>query len=247
MRGLFLLLSLSIVLISSAYTSHLNAADLFNPRGSIKDAPITYRPYTWQGVYFGLHAGYAVGDTTTENLPGSGNGNGFDDGNAATKLELDPEGFAGGIQVGYNKQTGRVVLGIEGEAGYFDLDDRKFGENFADVEYGFYGILTGKLGYAFNKYLFYFKGGVAIADIESQAADVSGGVAVASDSTKSDEVHLGYAVGGGVEYALSSIWSVKAEYLFLDFDDETSTNADGDVFKHEHDLHTIKIGVNHRF
>jgi outer membrane immunogenic protein len=36
---------------------------------------------------------------------------------------------------------------------------------------------------------------------------------------------LGYAIGGGWEYALDNKWSVKAEYLYLGFDNNITTTG----------------------
>ncbi|NJM35272.1 MAG: porin family protein [Rhodomicrobium sp.] len=62
-----------------------------------------------------------------------------------------------------------------------------------------------------------------------------------------DETLSGYAIGGGVEYALSSNWTMKAEYLYMNFGEENTSNDDDDTFKHETDLHTVKFGVNYKF
>jgi opacity protein-like surface antigen len=38
---------------------------------------------------------------------------------------------------------------------------------------------------------------------------------------------------------------MKVEYLYMDFDDDRSGNLDGDVFQHENDIHTLKVGLNY--
>ena len=42
-----------------------------------------------------------------------------------------------------------------------------------------------------------------------------------------DQDHLGWAAGGGFEYALNNRWSIKAEYLYLDLGSENYTFALG--------------------
>ena len=46
-----------------------------------------------------------------------------------------------------------------------------------------------------------------------------------SDASSSQTV--GWTAGGGIEYAFSNSWSVKAEYLYLDFGDVTASAGGG--------------------
>jgi outer membrane immunogenic protein len=110
-------------------------------------------------------------------------------------------------------------------------------------------VLAARLGYAVDRSLFYVKAGWALASVETDAGDLIDGSSNrdATDRTKLDETLSGYAIGGGVEYALSQNWTVKAEYLYMNFGDESSSNTDGDKFEHEIDLHTAKVGVNYKF
>ncbi|MEM7620164.1 MAG: outer membrane beta-barrel protein [Pseudomonadota bacterium] len=245
LKFIFIILAV-IVVISDAHISR--AADLYDPypRRAYTDQPADNFSYPWTGLYLGVHGGYAFGDSTSENKTAQGNGDGFDDG-AATSLSLDPEGFSGGFQIGYNLQDNNLVLGFETEAGYMAADDKTLAENFADTSYRYYGVVAGRLGYAADKYLIYFKGGLALADIETEASDVEAGVIDASDFTRSDDVRVGYAIGAGLEHAFEQVWTFKVEYLFMDFEDDDSTNTDGDVFTHQHEIHSVKFGINHRF
>jgi len=105
--------------------------------------------------------------------------------------------------------------------------------------------LRGRLGYAVDKWLFYATGGVAWANVEETAWDgcsvnasglggavVSPGcgasivgpfpaaaVATAAGvpSIHDRQTMVGYAVGGGVEYALGYGWSIKSEYIYINF------------------------------
>ena len=60
-------------------------------------------------------------------------------------------------------------------------------------------------------------------------------------------MQIGWTIGGGLEHALTADVSIKAEYLYMDFGSDTSLSSDGDIYKHEHELHTIKAGLNFRF
>jgi len=75
-------------------------------------------------------------------------------------------------------------------------------------------------------------------------------------STKSNKA--GFALGGGVEYALPYAWaedlSIKVEYLYLGINrTQTATGVDtlnGDTYtstSHISGIHTAKVGVNLKF
>ena len=103
-----------------------------------------------------------------------------------------------------------------------------------------------RLGYTDSRWLLYTKGGLAFANITNQAGAISGGVEDPTDKTVKDETQLGWTIGGGMEYAFRPDWSMKIEYLYMDFGDDNSTNADGDLFIHDNSLHTVKVGLNYR-
>ena len=105
--------------------------------------------------------------------------------------------------------------------------------------------LRGRLGYAVDKWMFYATGGVAWARVEATAWDgcsvtasgVGGAVvspgcgasivgpfpaaAVATaagvPSIHDKQTMVGYAVGAGAEYALGYGWSIKSEYIYINF------------------------------
>lgn len=229
-----------------AMTATAFSADIYQGQtGGLKDDTSESVSAPWAGLYLGGNLGYAWGNTDVS----SSNG-GFDEDSASIGHKTD--GVLAGAQAGYNVQRGSFVIGVEGEIGYLGASgDKKVIEspdNFGDSELSAYGALAARLGIATDRALYYVKGGVALARAESAAGDLIDGSADVDpvDATKLDETLAGYAVGGGVEYALSSNWSVKGEYLYMNFGDETSTNAEGDSFTHEIDLHTAKVGVNYK-
>jgi outer membrane immunogenic protein len=69
------------------------------------------------------------------------------------------------------------------------------------------------------------------------------------------ETKVGWAAGGGLEYALSRNWSVKGEYLYIDLGKVSST-ADSDTAPgfgltvnsaSRATLHTVRAGLNYKF
>ena len=56
----------------------------------------------------------------------------------------------------------------------------------------------------------------------------------------------GYAIGGGLEYAFSGAWSVRAEYLYVDLG---SFNAGPAPFTNNvsFNANLVRAGINYRF
>ena len=224
-----------------------NAADLGDHNRSYKDYgdPIVVPPdyFSWTGFYLGAHLGYGWGSSSSVNLPGAGNGNAFD---GADGIDIEPDGWLGGVTLGYNWQTDAFVFGVESDLGYLGAgDSRRTAIAFGTADYGGYGTLAARLGYADDRWMFYAKGGFAFADIENRAGAAFGGVTEPLDATRLREIKAGWALGAGVEFAFRPDVSMKLEYLYMDFEDDRSGNLDGDVFRHENDIHTLKVGLNY--
>ena len=75
--------------------------------------------------------------------------------------------------------------------------------------------MTGRIGYAWDRWLPYITGGVAYGDVKMTAG-------AAGSETKSK---LGWTAGAGVEYAFMGAWSAKLEYLYVDLGKVTCTAA----------------------
>ena len=60
-------------------------------------------PFNWSGVYFGAQGGYGWGSTSQSFANGAPSGN------------SDPQGWLGGVYLGFNWQVNNVVLGLEGD------------------------------------------------------------------------------------------------------------------------------------
>ncbi len=129
----------------------------------------------------------------------------------------DVDGFLGGLQIGYNWQLSpNIVFGIEADITGTDMNGTPAGFPF-HIDYT--GTLRGRLGYAFDRTMIYGTGGLAYARV--------GSLGIHDSDT-------GYAIGAGVEWAVSNAWSMKAEYMYHDI-------ANGFEFS------TIKVGLNYRF
>jgi outer membrane immunogenic protein len=140
-----------------------------------------------------------------------------------------PNGEIGGLHVGYNYQISQFVVGLEG-----DVDGLSFSNSVNNPATGFFastripveGSIRGRVGYAWDRALFFVTGGAAFADIQHQYA-LAG---VFSPSGTFDKTRVGYTFGGGVEYALSNNWSVRGEYRYANFGGSSDSYVFGPGF-----------------
>ena len=216
---------------------------------AIADEGASQSTHNWRGYYAGGFMGNSVSTSSKSlyctagrtgipcNSPGfSGNllGGGV--------YSSDPHGqsFIGGAQVGHNWQVEHPqgykwlpnVLGAEAEYGRLDYQEGSFDwitqspatPDMQNVAYKLtlknYGFIGGRIGYAVDRALIYFKGGAVITDMKTRLC--SGADRNCQDGNPSvDDTSssLGYALGGGIEYALpwgdADKWSIKAEYLMM--------------------------------
>ena len=115
------------------------------------------------------------------------------------------------------------------------------------IEY--FGTVRGRIGYALGRTLVYGTGGLAYAGVQTNLKIAS--TAGYTNSLNADSIEIGYAAGGGVEYAFTPSWSLKGEYQFIDLGDETiagvRSTGGTDSMKTDNNFHTVRLGVNYRF
>jgi len=208
------------------------------------------------------------------------------EGQHSWNVSLDSS-FLGGGTLGCNWQPlgTAFVLGIEGEGGYLKLQGSAFDPlisavlpvaavrgtpdvlGSAKIGNG-YGMITGRLGYAWGPALIYVKGGAAFVSVQASILDqcntVPAGCGNWLIATSGSQTRTTGTVGGGLEWALPyqwRNWSIKAEYMFIGLGHDTLTTCGtaispagtpvgGGQFCFNHDfsgIHTAKIGLNYRF
>ena len=225
----------------------LMAALALIPFSAIAEEGASQSTYNWRGFYAG---GFMGGTISTQgnallcaggmrdvkcNAPGS---NVFDVGNYY--LSDASQSVTGGIQIGYNWQVERSegykwlpnVWGLEAEYGRLDyqegsldgivqVDAAPDGNNIAyELTLKNYGFIGGRIGYAVDRALIYFKGGAVITDMKTRfCSGADRNCQDGNPSVDDTSSSLGYALGGGIEYALpwgdADKWSIKAEYLMM--------------------------------
>jgi outer membrane immunogenic protein len=235
-------------------------------------APPPPPAYTWSGCYVGASAGTSYGTSqhianagSTFNNPALRAGNLIPAGTNITD-SFNLSGFIGGFQGGCNWQWGMWVFGFEGDGSA----NNKAGQAFetALVPVGGAGranwisetqerwLVTARAklgltgwGWFGDKTLVYVTGGGAWAKI-----DASEWLVTSPQSTGHQESNTrsGWTVGAGLEYALGYGWSVKSEYLYVQFDDYTTFTtgpfAVGNVSPRTVKLndHIFRAGMNYK-
>jgi outer membrane immunogenic protein len=222
---------LTAALLASVATSAF-AADLPS-RKAPPPSPVYYAPpFSWTGFYVGVNGGYGWGDVNGNSSLARGSVFGAPNG-----------GLVGGT-VGYNYQIGQFVLGAEGTLDWADLNkSRTFADGSTNnIKVNSVANILARLGFAYDRTLFYVAGGYAGADVHAGAFnDVVNGTFAGNSSWQS-----GYAIGGGVEYAITNNISVKGEYIFSQLASKTYYGAP-DTVKAGLDISTAKLGVNYKF
>jgi outer membrane immunogenic protein len=211
MKKLLLASIASIALVALGAGSSALAADMAVRAPIIPPAPV----FSWTGFYVGVQIGgaWAHDNASIENpgIPVA----------IFLPFTVDMDGVIGGGHIGYNWQVGQWVFGVEGS-----VDAANLKKSFvvgvcplfcgnATTETDIQGSFRGRIGVAFDRALFYATGGVAIANITNtyDTTQFGGGFASIEDT------HVGWTVGGGIAYAVTNNWSVRAEYRYSDFGD----------------------------
>jgi outer membrane immunogenic protein len=287
MRGIKLS---TVVLWTLAVAGSASAADLRLPMRAPPLAPA----FSWTGCYLGGYVGGAWSDrdATFSDLGNSafraysgGITAGRVEGSHSYNVGLD-NSFIGGGTIGCNWQPmgSPFVLGIEGEAGYMKLEGSAFDplissslpvsslrgtpDVLGSAKVGdWYGMITGRLGYAWGRTLIYVKGGAAFVPVRASVLDQCNTPATGcgnwliSTSASTNTVTTA-TLGGGIEWAFADNWSIKGEYMFIGLGDHHSLSSCGSAiapagnvvgggpfcFNHEFGgIHTAKVGLNYRF
>lgn len=210
-----------VPIVAAAFVSFAGpafAADL----ASQKDAPVYVPPppvFSWTGFFVGADAGGAWGDhdATIAASPIA----------AAQAINTRLSGVIGGGFAGYNYQINQFVIGVQGDIQGLGSSGSTFSattDTTLRVESDWIGAINGRLGFAYDRTLFYALGGVAFAH---GATTVTAGPAltallgqtgVAVTPVNISHDFTGYDIGGGVEYAITSNWAARIEYRYSDFD-----------------------------
>lgn len=242
-------------------------------------APISPPPvaaYSWAGWYIGGNVGGAWGHSSAQTStifsptgyfattsPGAIA--------AAGSRSIDPSGATAGAQLGYNWQFGATVFGFETDFGYFGNRRSSIGNGIypccaptgftvsSAVKTDWLFTARPRLGFTADNWLFYVTGGLAVTELKANFT-FTDTFATASESGSVSRTRAGWTAGAGIEWGVAGPWSVKLEYLHLDFGNLSGSSANltaftpaiafpTNVFTHSVDLRSdlVRVGFNYRF
>jgi outer membrane immunogenic protein len=204
---------------------------------------------SWQGFYVGLTAGFARSKATIDaselaiagiTSPSSISG-------------LSTNGASIGFGGGFNWQAGMLVFGVEGDWSRLTLrNDIPFsgtivpfgavsGTLAADLDW--VATARARAGISIGQTLVYGTAGLAVAGVSGEVV-IFGAPAAFSDTAWLP----GWVIGGGIEYALSPVWTIKGEFMRLHVGSGPLSSSAGAVpLSSSIDVYNVRAGLNYKF
>jgi outer membrane immunogenic protein len=194
-------------------------------------------PVSWTGLYFGINAGWhnlrgEISNSGTDTGP-AGLGSALALGGIPASMDLDSKGFIGGLQLGYNWQSGSVVLGLEADIQWVEGRDSVSVTTdtpelvpittTASHQLDWLSTVRARVGFLVAPELMvYGTGGLAIGDIKTTVSGFAPTGSPPLSSSGSSSTDVGWTAGGGAEFALFRDVSLKGEYLYYDLGETSS-------------------------
>jgi outer membrane immunogenic protein len=230
-----------------ATTAMASAADM-----AVKARPIAPPVvWSWTGFYIGGHVGAGWGNTESDitglaapvavafNIPLS---------------QTSGSGFLGGVQAGYNWQSGPIVFGVQADISGADINGRSpcLVILRCETQTDWLATVTGRLGaVVLDRGLVYAKGGAAW---QNSTHSASLPLVPAVGVIASQEItHFGWTIGLGTEWMITPNWTAFIEYDYMQFDRENHRfplrQAPAVVFNVDlkNTMSVAKVGVNYKF
>ncbi len=200
-------------------------------------------PFSWTGFYVGGSAGFISNNSTGDD--GGLGGDGMI--NSPATYQIGGVGGLFGVNVGYNYQFApNWVLGIEADIAGSTLSNYGYQDIYGSEVYSklsSLGTVRGRFGYAFDRLLVYATGGLAFGNVHNRASyQQETGYTVDESKWKT-----GWTVGGGLEYALTNNWTVRAEGLYVDLGSSSFISPSGCSFGFKNSYALGRLGVNYKF
>jgi outer membrane immunogenic protein len=212
----------------------VRAADLpAAPPAYKAPGPVVVPLNTWTGFYVGAQVGYGFGQSSgTQNA----NGTFF----PVVPYSIDPAGVLAGGHVGFNYQTGALVVGAEADVEASNLNGATtifaFDQTYVfNVKADTLASVRGRIGWAQDRLMLYGTGGVAWGHVSTPPLDALNGW------------RTGWTAGAGAEYALPRNWSARVEYRYTDLGrassfDPNLNSTDDNKFS----FHAVRLGVSRK-
>lgn len=244
--------------------------------GPASAADVAIEPaYDWTGFYLGANGGFVFDSDGSNELSTDrtaftnlGDSTTFSRGSIG---DLDSDGWFGGLQAGYNLQSGMIVFGVEADIQGGDIGDDISGsysnpngsialDGSTSLDVDWFGTVRGRLGASFDRLLVYGTGGVAFGGVDTSMDATEPAFELYETHLDSSGTEVGYVIGAGAEFAFSQSWTMKLEYQYIDFGNvsasspvldigTTNPTASGEIASSDVEaaFHTIRLGINFNF
>ena len=204
----------------------------------------------WGGFYVGGSAGGAWSRSAFETTTSCGDivfyfrciniaavQNGWSGGRSTTSALAS-------LHAGYAIQSGAFVAGVEADIGLWSMRNRLNGggqyvapiagrpfTTSASTSANWLATLRGRAGWSFGDILIYATGGLALSEIKVRNAftDPFPTRRTGLGDGSGAATRLGWALGGGGEWRFAPGWSVRAEYLYVDFGSKSARGQVVDI------------------
>lgn len=210
---------LAIMALAGFSATAASAADM--------TGPVAGSAYDWSGFYAGAHIGVANGRIRATDVQEPDSGFFTDLVPAGTEgFSFNDTNVAGGVHLGYQWQSSQFVFGGEATWTATGIDKTITSPYFpdSDTETGkleHYATVVGRVGYAFDRFMVYAKGGYAGGEVSFNAHDccyANRGVSYDQSGWQN-----GYAVGAGIDYALTDKLTLGLDYTHIDLGSKTGS------------------------
>ena len=256
-RGVFL----SVLLVAGATDA---LADGWEPDAQPSIAYHAYQPelMSWTGFYVGGNVGFNYTTSRFDHAATPLSACTLITGSVAdcsTSGTVNSNSVMGGIQAGFNYQVGSFIWGLEGDITWRGQDVGKatfvpaFGvvQDFAESN-GWLATLRPRVGFAYYRAFIYATGGVAWGNVSHTLTFRDPLNVFPTLVTQEDRSRVGWTTGVGVEYALTTHWTFRGEYLFVDLGEvNVATAATGGWWPTNTTLaeqqHLLRAALNYRF
>lgn len=215
----------------------------------------------WSGFYAGLTAGVVNSTSSVDNPDWNFFGQIGPD-QYEGPIDLSGASAAGGAEAGFNFQFNNVVLGIEGDFNalnaksnyyYFDPSyecDYACGSSIGiTTELNNLETLRGRVGITAGNALVYGTAGLAVGKVTTTIEEYNASEDWWAGGSATSTA-WGWTAGAGVEYALDSHWSAKAEALYYDLKPQSIAENVADEYadyKNHVTGSVLKLGLNYKF
>jgi len=237
----------TIAVATAGLTGASSAADL-----PVKAPPMVPPPvvFSWTGFYVGGNVGAAWAERNWTDVT-----------RGLLFTQSSNAHFMGGGQIGYNWQINNFVIGAEADADWISRDNNNgtgivvpgiVGPIAVSSNSTWITTAAARFGIAADRALFYGKaGGGWVGENNLTITNVTTGTSITGTNSRS---RSGFLLGGGIEYAVTNNWTIKAEYDYLGLSSRNflvplgSPFFVGDTFNNRsRNVQEFKVGFNYLF